>query len=101
MSPITLVRQKFTSDPSASKYLDLFRISCIYFIINNREEEDKIAHLPLSRDSSHMRQYAHYGFFTFIVLILFSSTDETVSLLQRVRHQVLLYTLQYTAFLRT
>lgn len=68
--------------------------------MNNWEGEVKIAHLPLSRDPSHMRQYAHNGFFTFIVLILFSSTDETVSLLQSVCHQVLLYILQYTSFLR-
>ncbi len=101
MSPITLVRQKFASDPSASKYLDLFRISYIYSIINNWEEDDKIAHLPLSRNPSYMGQYTHYGFFTFIVMILFSCTDETISLLQRVRHQVLLYILQYTSFLKT
>src|SRR6266446_6351594 len=55
----------------------------------------RIACLPLSRNFSHMRQYAHYGFFTFVVMILFSSTHETVSLLQGVRHQVLLCLLQY------
>ncbi len=40
MSSITLVRQKFTSDPSASKYLGLLRIPCICTVMNNCEVDD-------------------------------------------------------------